>query len=88
MDAESKANLFLKTFTGKYSLIPAEYNEYSHVEPTVERTSNFVPIRSRHAREKLNNLKEDSGKGPDLLAAKILKHCFYHLLSLLPCWRA
>ena len=53
MDAESKANLFLKTFTGKYSFIPAEYNEYSHVEPIVERTSNFLPIRSRHAREVL-----------------------------------
>ena len=75
MDAESKANLLLNTFTGKFSLIPEELNQYSDVDPPVERTSNFLPVRVRHAMQVLKNLKEDSGTGPDLLSAKVLKNC-------------
>ena len=81
MDAESKAHLFLKTFTSKFSLIPEEFNVYSDIDPPVELTSNFLPVRSRHAKEVLKNLKEDSGTGPDLLSAKILKHCCSSLAS-------
>ena len=33
MDAESKANLLLRTLCGKFSLIPEELNEYSNIDP-------------------------------------------------------
>ena len=75
MDAESKADLLLRTFTSKFSLIPEELNEYSHIEPSAHRTADFLPIRARHTKDAMKNLNEDSGTGPDKVSAKILKHC-------------
>ena len=75
MDAESKADLLLRTSTSKFSSIPEELNEYSHIEPSAHRTADFLPIRARHAKDVMKNLNEDSGTGPDKVSAKILNHC-------------
>ena len=71
-----KAELFAEVFATKSQLDAAESNEFSVIEPLDDVSMDgFLPVRVRYARSVLKDLKENSGTGPDLLAAKILKRC-------------
>ena len=74
--AKEKADLFLDTFTGKYTLREEEENEYSGLqEPCGDTLSGFLPVRSRLATKYLKELKPDKATGPDLLSARVLQQC-------------
>ena len=83
-EAADKAELFLETLTQKYTLPTEEANEHTavdHLEIGV-RLSNFVAVRARTATQVLKELEEDSGTGPDLLPARILKECAEELCDV------
>ena len=69
-----KANLFARTFCSKWHLCASEQNEFSALPPCL-LTDRFVPLRSRSARRVLSSLRIDSGTGPDLISARVLKLC-------------
>ena len=74
---KEKADLFANVFSNKATLDDEEVNEFSAVNAFDDVTmgDGFLPIRLRYARAVLKGLKENSGTGPDLLAAKILRRC-------------
>ena len=75
-EPQEKAELFLKTFTGKYKLPPPASLDSSELGPRQAASlSGFLPVRARNATQVLRQLKEDSATGPDLLAAKVLRRC-------------
>lgn len=75
-EAKGKAALFLETFTTKYKLPPPVENSYSNAyQQGAGVLTDFWVVRTRHAEEELNKLKEDKATGPDLLAATVLKRC-------------
>ena len=43
---------------------------------TAGSMSGFIPLRIRHTRRFLKQLREDSATGPDALPARILKECY------------
>ena len=72
-----KAELFAEVFANKSTLDDAEENEFSEIcaSDSVNMGYGFLPVRRRYARSVLKDLKENSGTGPDLLVAKILRRC-------------
>jgi len=69
-----KANAFADSFASKFFLPEAEENAYTEVQAAESAMSGFFIIKE-NAKKVLKQLREDSGTGPDLLAAKILKKC-------------
>lgn len=76
-DSVSKAKLFVESFESKASMFPANVNEYTYriQHASIFQMSGFLPIRQRLCKQVLSKLREDSGTGPDLLSAKVLKQC-------------
>ena len=76
MSPEERANELASTFQKKSELPPVETNAYTEIcnEPR-EPQAGFLRIRVKTAYKKLRDLDEDSGTGPDLLPARILKRC-------------
>ena len=74
-DSKEKANLFSKTFTAKYTLIPAAQNCYTDIIQN-EHVQLKEPVPPEEAVAKIiQGLKEDSATGPDMLPTKMLKEC-------------
>ena len=74
--AREKANLFAATVSRKYKLSNEEANEYtplSSSSSTHQRT--LKTLGETDAKEIMDKLRVDSGTGPDLLPARILKNC-------------
>ena len=74
VEAKQKADHFGKTFAAKCVLPPLADNLYSasgppRLQPQVPQVTAAVVLRV------LRDLKEDSGTGPDLLPARLLKEC-------------
>ena len=76
-DAEGKANLLAKTFAAKCHLPLAGTNRYTEIDDVmVEWNADRSRTLTVEAVEKiLSKLDENSATGPDLLPARILKHC-------------
>ena len=72
-----KAELFADVFEAKSKLDDAEVNDSSAMSRLDSLTmgDGFLPVRRRYARSILKDLKENSGTGPDLLAARVLRRC-------------
>ncbi len=72
-----KAELFSEVFAKKAALDEPEENEFTTISAldSVRMSDGFLPVRMRYSRSVLKSLKENSGTGPDLLAAKILRRC-------------
>ena len=77
MDPEEKANELAETFRTKAQLPPVVSNAYSLLPEHSSSTqqTGFLRIRTRSAFKFLRDLDEQSGTGPDLLPARILKKC-------------
>ena len=74
-DAEPKANLLAKTFSGKYNLPDEEQNEYSNILPTGHvQDSLFFPAVDA-AYKQLLALRPGLGTGPDDAPSLILRTC-------------
>ena len=76
MDPKCKANALAEHVSSKWAL-PAEMrNEISNIgAASTASASGFLLLRRRGARRELENLRVDSGYGPDLLPTCILKAC-------------
>ena len=76
MDPKSKADVLAEHFSSKWAL-PAEVrNAFSDIDAaSAASASGFLLLRRRGARRELENLRVDSGCGPDLLPTRILKAC-------------
>ena len=75
-----KAQLFADTFSNKYSLPGIITNEYSEIRcSNGSSMSGFLPMRKRSAKQILLQLRDESGSGPDLVAARVLKKCTHSL---------
>ena len=73
---KEKSNLLLSVFTDKYKLADGEANEYTELrEGRAPGVSGFLPVRARTVTKYLKQLHEDKATGPDLLSARVLKHC-------------
>ena len=73
--SKDKANILAKTFKSKNVLPDKVENEYSALnKEKVSQDELFFPVVGQTLQE-LEGLREDSGTGPDLLPAKILKKC-------------
>jgi hypothetical protein len=76
LHAEDKADLFVDTFSKKYGLCAVEENEYTKlVGPQCAPQKQLAQLRENDAKHIMDKLKVDSGTGPDLLPARILKNC-------------
>ena len=76
LDACAKADLFVATLSGKYTLAAAEVNAYTDLEPSMfKEQAVLADVTEKGAEEVLSRLREDSGTGPDCLPARILKYC-------------
>ena len=74
-DPVAKATLFSETFSSKAKLPEPQVNEFSHIAESGRSLSRVLRIRTRDVLKILKNLDENSGTGPDLLPAKILRRC-------------
>ena len=75
--AHDKAQAFADCFSNKYVMPEIAINRYTHItNSNAGSMSVFLPIRPRHALNILKKLREDSGTGPDLLSAKVLRKCY------------
>ena len=76
LEAKAKADLFVDTFSKKFVLRAAEITDYSDLgSPPNQAQTRYPSLGEKHARDVLQRLREDSGTGPDLLPALILKRC-------------
>ena len=73
-DSRSKANALAEHFSSKFALPFTEANEFSAAFED-RSIDHWVLVRSRDVASTLANLDVDSGTGPDLLAARVLKYC-------------
>ena len=73
----SKAELLASSFAEKWDLPVPEQNLFSDVSDILvgPDREGFLRIRVRSARGILSSLRADSGTGPDLLPARVLKIC-------------
>ena len=71
---EDKANLLADTFISKFGLPSPIWNEYTFSRPLHVATG-FRAIRVRTTSQELYALDENSGTGPDNIAAIVLKRC-------------
>ena len=74
-DSKEKADLFANTFSSKYSLAEAEQNKYSDVPDVAVEFSFSQSLQPSTAEKIMSELRAESGTGPDLLPARILKKC-------------
>ena len=77
LSASAKADLFAQSFSSKWRLDAPVLNEFSDLSIAFispDRWGASV-IRTRSARAVLGGLRQDSGTGPDLLPARVLKRC-------------
>ena len=76
LDAKCKADLFVNTFSKKFVLRGAEINEYTALgKPPHKVQTRYAALQEKDAEKVTNELCADSGTGPDLLPARILKNC-------------
>jgi hypothetical protein len=74
LDNGGKANLFVQALSSKFILGAIEENEYTELEVSPFRNQKtFLAVTERCAKDVLMN--DESGTCPDLLPARILKHC-------------
>ena len=78
--------MFADVFEAKSKLDDAEVNDFSAMSRLDSLTmgDGFLPVRRRYARSVLKDLKENSGTGPDLLAARVLRRCCRSVLLEVP----
>ena len=82
LDAEQKANCFVKCFESKNVMIDKEANEYSEVD--VAHAVFYSDLQTIEATEQaLKQLDEDSALGPDMVPTRILKRCAHVLAPVL-----
>eukprot|EP00959_Pyramimonas_sp_CCMP1952_P385437 8077811-Pyramimonas_sp.AAC.1 len=72
----AKADVFARAFSSTWRL-PASVIEFTDVSIAIVYPDRLGPsiIRTRAARAILSSLKQDSGTGPDLLPARVMKRC-------------
>ena len=76
LSPEEKSELLSEHFAGKSELLPPQVNEFTEVLNSLGQSmSGFLPIRARKVSSVLRGLREDSGTGPDDIAARVLKFC-------------
>ena len=77
LSAGAKADLFARAFNQKWRLPAPVVNEFSDCSSVMisPRRWQACVIRTRSARAALSSLRQDSGTGPDLLPARVLKQC-------------
>ena len=76
MDPKCKADVLSELFSSKWVLPGEVRNEFSNIDAaSAASASGFLLLRRRGARRELENLRVDSGCGPDLLPTRILKAC-------------
>ena len=76
LDAKDKADLFADSFSKKFVLSAAVVNEYSQIPPGHSRPqAKLKNLSEKDAKDVMEKLRVDSGTGPDLLPARILRHC-------------
>ena len=76
LQAKAKADLFADTFSKKFFLTAAVDNEYTQIPEGPSRPqATMKNLTEKNAKDVMDKLREDSGTGPDLLPARILKHC-------------
>lgn len=69
-----KAKVFAITFANNYSLPTPLNNKYSEVvEHEGGPQCGFLPVKYRVAKGLLKQIRDDSGYGPDLLSARVVK---------------
>lgn len=87
-NAAEKADAFADTFATQNHMIPLENNEYSFCATTESKSqgdgSFIVPSRAQ-IQEVLQNVREGSATGPDLLPVRILRECAKELAELVQC---
>jgi hypothetical protein len=76
-----KAELLAGSFGGKCILPGPVINAYSQLELNSYRQKSIRELTVGNALDTLANLDESSATGPDLLPARVLKQCRYHLAS-------
>ena len=85
LHAKEKADLFAHTFLKKCALSAEVCNEYTHIpQSTFRAQTKIKSLTEKNAQEVMDNLRIDSGTGPDLLPARILKNCAEALAK--PVW--
>ena len=76
LECKEKGNLFVDSFSAKFTMTEAETNVYTELETYPYKGQEYLyQITCEDAERLLANLREDSGTGPDLLPARILKQC-------------
>eukprot|EP00969_Alexandrium_andersonii_P240333 10609594-Alexandrium_andersonii.AAC.1 len=76
VDPTAKANVFATAFQEKWELPAKISNEYSVISgPIADDDYDFLVLRTRASSKVLLALREDSGAGPDLLPARVLRRC-------------
>ena len=78
-ESGDKAELLAGSFGGKCILPGPITNEYSHLELNYCRQKSLKELTVGNALDTLADLDESSATGPDLLPARVLKQCRYHL---------
>ena len=76
LPATEKANLFADTFSKKHSLNQEEENEYTELpahQGSIQRK--IQKLQEKDAQKVMDKLDINSGTGPDLLPARILRYC-------------
>ena len=75
-ESQAKTNVFAQSFSSKFVLAEEVQNVYSELEtaPTKQRELHRS-VTEKSAEDQLAGLRDDSGTGPDLLPARILKQC-------------
>ena len=73
--AKSKADLLATTFNEKYTLAVRQQNIFSQLQAQHELQWELLIPTADQAENVMSNLDGDSGTGPDLLPALILKKC-------------
>ena len=75
--ASEKATLLATKFADKSRLDDVVRNDFSDEFASLgeRRSDGFIPIRLRYVRKVLKKLDENSGTGPDRIAARVLRRC-------------
>ena len=76
LQAQGKADLYVDTFLRKFVLSAEMVNEYTPLPTASFRPQrNLKKLRDKDAQGVMEKLRIDSGTGPDMLPARILKFC-------------
>ena len=71
LNAKGKADLLAKTFAEKNKLIEKEENRFASIRSSGELQWNLLVPTIENAEKVMENLKEESGTGPDSMPARI-----------------